>query len=110
LRDCLGIRLSHLLYADKCVYTANPTQSLVTLEALSGVYTLMRTLLDELPEIDLLFRLSNEKDAKHVYRGALADPVTTRRGREIPIQTARCQERQKVRLALPLLPVFPDEP
>lgn len=87
---------------------ANLTQSLVTHEALSSLYSRMKILLEELPEIDLLFRLSNERDAKLVYPG-VADPVARRRYHDVPIQTARCHERQKIRLALPPLPVFPDE-
>jgi hypothetical protein len=89
---------------------ANLTQSLVTHEALSSLYSRMKILLEELPEIDLLFRLSNEEDARRIYRGAVADPIAKRREHDVPIQTARCQERQKVRLALPPLPSFPDEP
>jgi len=84
-------------------------QSLVTHEALSGVYLRMMILLDELPEIDFLFRLANEENARKIYKGALADPIERRRTRDVPIQTARCQERQKIRLALPPLPFFPDE-
>jgi hypothetical protein len=80
---------------------ANLTQTLVTPEALLILYSMMKILLEELPEIDLLFRLSNEEDAKRIYRGAVADPIAKRRERDVPIQTARCQERQKVRLGLP---------
>jgi hypothetical protein len=87
---------------------ANLNQSLVTHEALSSVYLRMKILLEELREIDLLFRLSNEEDAKRFYRGAVADPIAKRREHDVPIQTARCQERQKVRLELPPLPFFPD--
>jgi hypothetical protein len=87
---------------------ANPNQSLVTHEALTGVFTRMRVLLDELPEIDLLFRLSKEENAS-VYPGSLKDAITRRRERDVPLQTARCQQRQKVRLELPPLPAFPDE-
>jgi hypothetical protein len=89
---------------------AQLNQSLVTYEALSALYARMKLLLEELPEIDLLFRLSNEADAQKVYGGAVADPIAKRREHDIPWQTARCQERQKVRLGLPPLPVFPDEP
>jgi hypothetical protein len=84
-------------------------QSLVTIEALSATYDRMKLLLDELPEIDLLFRLSNEEDARRVYQADTADPIARRRDHDVPSQTNRCRERQKLRLSLPLLPFFPDD-
>ena len=82
-------------------------QSLVTIEALSALYERMKLLLDELPEIDLLFRLSNEEQAHKVYKTNTADPIARRRDNDIPWQTKRCRERQNLRHSLPLLPFFP---
>jgi hypothetical protein len=85
-------------------------QSLVTIEALSALYERMKLLLDELPEIDLLFRLSDEEGARKVYQANPVDPIARRRDHDVSWQTAKCRERQNVRLSLPPLPFFPDEP
>jgi len=82
-------------------------QTLVTVEALSGLYVRLKLLLDELREMDLLYRLSDENGAFAVYPDEL-DPIERRRSRDVPIQTKRLREQQKIRLALPLLPTFPE--
>jgi hypothetical protein len=127
-RECIRISFSAILeyqkYRDHIVHStpynvdlgiahsmdrrANPRQSLVTMEALSALYERMKILLDELPEIDLLFRLSSEDGARQVYWNT-EDPVARRRN-DVPWQVARCRERQKIRLDLPPLPHFPEEP
>jgi hypothetical protein len=84
-------------------------QTLVTEGALNGLYSRMKLILDELREIDLLYRLADEEGAKLAYRREELDPLERRRTRDVPGQTARCQEVQKARRSLPPLPKFPDE-
>lgn len=87
---------------------AKTQQVMVTLPALIGVYQRLSLLLDELPSIDLLFRLGDEEGALTIYRGQ-PDPLKLRRERDVPIGIAQARERQKPRLSLPPLPEFPDE-
>ena len=88
---------------------ASLVQSLVTMEALNGLYLRIKLLLNELREVDLLYRLADESGARKVYRGRGFDPLERRRTRDVPAQTARLQKSQKARLSLPPLPEFPDE-
>jgi len=89
-------------------YGTEMVQTLVTIEALNGLYQRLKLLLDELRDVDLLYRLSDERGAFAVYPEE-PDPVGRRRTRDVPLQTARLQETQKRRLSLPPLPRFPDE-
>jgi hypothetical protein len=89
-------------------YGTEMVQTLVTIEALNGLYQRLKMLLDELRDVDLLYRLSDEHGAFAVYPEE-PDPVGRRRTRDVPLQTARLRETQKRRLSLPPLPNFPDE-
>jgi hypothetical protein len=89
-------------------YGAEMVQTLVTIDALCGLYRRLKLLLDELRDVDLLYRLSDERGAFSVYPEE-ADPLERRRTRDVPIQTAQLRARQKRRLSLPPLPRFPDE-
>lgn len=86
-------------------------QTLVTLEALTGLYQRMKLVLDELREVDLLFRLADERSPIVVRpaAGKELDQLELRRRLAVPQQTARLRDRQQARLSLPLLPLFPDE-
>jgi hypothetical protein len=88
---------------------ANSKQTLVSQEALLSLYTRMKILFEELREIDLLFRLSNEQHDAIIFRDAQGNPIANDREGSALIQTARCQEKQKIRLALPPLPFFPED-
>jgi hypothetical protein len=88
---------------------ADVSQILLTIDALTAFYERLTLLLKELQEIDLLFRLADEVGAKAVYRRENVDPLERRRTRDVPIQTVRAREHQKMRLSLPPLPEFPDE-
>jgi hypothetical protein len=68
----------------------------------------MKLILDELREIDLLYRLADEDGARAVYPEE-PDPLERRRIRDVPIQTTQAQARQSKRKALPPLPEFPGE-
>jgi hypothetical protein len=83
-------------------------QTLVTKDALKGLYARMKLILDELREIDLLYRLADENGARAVYPDEL-DPLERRHIQDVPLQTARAVEVQKARKSLPPLPRFPDE-
>jgi hypothetical protein len=83
-------------------------QTLVTEGALTGLYQRMKLILDELREVDLLYRLADEEGAKAVYP-EIRDPIARRYTRDVPLQTAQTRARQKARKALPPLPKFPDE-
>jgi hypothetical protein len=85
-------------------------QILMTYEALSGLFLRMRLLLDELREVDLLYRLSDEPDPIAVSAQIAAAPMERRRRLDIPVQTQRVLDTQKPRLSLPPLPEFPEEP
>jgi hypothetical protein len=89
-------------------YGTEMTQTLVTMDALNGLYLRLKLLLDELREVDLLYRLSDEQGSFAVYPEE-PDPLERRRTRDVPIQTARLRECQRGRLSLPPLPRFPDE-
>jgi len=78
-------------------------QMLVKTGALSGLYQRMKLILDELREIDLLYRLADEDGARAVYPEE-RDPLERRRIRDVPMQTAQAQARQSKRKALPPLP------
>ena len=64
-------------------------QTLVTIDALTGLYERLSLLLLELREIDLLYRLADEEGARAVYRREGFDPLERRRTRDVPIQTAQ---------------------
>lgn len=83
-------------------------QTLMTYEALNALFLRLKLLLDELREIDLLYRLADVPGALHVYGGIASDPIKKRRTRDVPIQTERVRETQKARLSLPPLPKFPE--
>jgi hypothetical protein len=83
-------------------------QTLVTEGALTGLYQRMKLILDELREVDLLYRLADEEGAKAVYP-EIRDPIARRHRRDVPIQTVQAQARQQARKDLPPLPRFPDE-
>jgi hypothetical protein len=84
-------------------------QTLVTMDALKVLYFRLKLLLNEVREVDLLYQLADEDGAGSVYGRELFDPLERRRTRDVPLQTARVQERQKERQSLPPLPGFPDE-
>jgi hypothetical protein len=75
-------------------------QSLVTLEALTGLYERIRLLLDELREVDLLHRLADKAGAMVAYGEEEFDLLDRRRMRNVSLQTSQLADRQKVRLAL----------
>jgi|SRR5581483_1965314 len=90
----------------------SPYQILVSLDALQLLYAMLCTLLDELREIDLLFRI--ETDAQRPGR---LDPSTGQfrsldvdelRKSVIPQHTKRIMALQKSRKDLQKLPKFPD--
>jgi hypothetical protein len=83
-------------------------QTLVTMDALRGLYSRLKMLLDELRDVDMLYRLADERGAYAVYPDE-PDPVGRRRTRDVPLQAARLLECQKSRLSLLPLPRFPDE-
>jgi hypothetical protein len=80
----------------------------VTDGALAGLYQRMKLILDELREVNLLYRLADEEGARAVYP-ELRDPAARRRTLDVPIQTKQTQTRQKTRKDLAPLPMFPDE-
>jgi hypothetical protein len=86
----------------------NLVPTLVTMDALHGLYQRLDLLLKELRDIDLLYRLGDEDGAYAVYPEE-RDPPARRRTRDVPIQTAQSLQSQKLRLSLPPLPEFPDE-
>jgi hypothetical protein len=98
---------------DKGIGTFNSkakiVQTLVTVDALSGLYRRLQLLMDELREIDLLYRLADEAGARSVYADEPFDPIERRRTHDAPIQTQRAIERQTARKGLLPLPNFPDE-
>jgi hypothetical protein len=83
-------------------------QTLVTEGALRGLYQRMKLILDELREVDLVYRLADEQGAQAVYP-ELRDPIARRHHRDVPLQTAQTQARKKARKELPPLPQFPDD-
>jgi hypothetical protein len=89
-------------------YGTEMVQTLVTVEALQGLYSRLKMLLGEMRDVDMLYRLTDEQGAYAVYRDE-PDPVGRRRTRDVPLQTARLRDIQKGRLSLPPLPRFPDE-
>jgi hypothetical protein len=82
---------------------------LITIEALNALYERLVIILDELPQIDLLFRLADEFEAATIYPQE-ANPSLMRRNRDVPVMTKRVLQHQARRLALPPLPEFPKEP
>lgn len=86
---------------------AETTQILLTIEALRGLYDRLVILRDELGQIDLLYRLTDEKGAAAIYQHA-DDPRRLRRTRDVPTATALAQKIQNQRLSLRPLPEFPD--
>lgn len=87
-------------------------QILVSLDALRTLYEIMSLLLEELREIDLLFRL--EVGAQPCGRMNLEtqefEPFTSDvlRSQIVPEHTARIARLQNIRRNLPGLPTFPD--
>jgi len=80
------------------------------LDALSALYQRMKLLLSELLEIDLLYRLADERSVRADYGGRVRDPLEQRRLQDVPRQVAKVLESQKARRSLAPLPLFPDEP
>ncbi|QUD89849.1 hypothetical protein [Phenylobacterium montanum] len=90
----------------------SPYQILVSLDALSTLYKIMCFLLEELREIDLLFRI--ETDAQRPgrmderTREFIPFSIEDLRTKIVPDQTKRLEALQRKRKALPKLPKFPD--
>jgi hypothetical protein len=100
--------------ADKDIASAfkhhtDVVQMLMSNDALSGLYQRMKLILDEMRQIDLLYRLADEAGARAVYRHEGFDPLERRRTRDVPMQTAQAVAHQNKRKALPPLPEFPGE-
>jgi len=90
----------------------SPYQILVTMEALKALYGIMCSLLEELREIDLLFRIETDAqtpgrtdEATGKFRKFDADVL---KKRIIPEHTKRILALQKSRKELQKLPKFPD--
>jgi hypothetical protein len=89
-----------------------PFQIMVTLEALKNLYNLICALLDEIREIDLLFRIETDaqrpgrmNDATHEF---VPLSETELREKIVPERTKALLRIQKMRKELPKLPKFPD--
>jgi len=87
-------------------------QILVSLDALTTLYQIMCSLLEELREIDLLFRIETDAqrpghvdERTHKFIPLTLDELRTK---VIPDQTKRLEALQRKRKALPRLPQFPD--
>jgi hypothetical protein len=85
-------------------YGTDLVQTLVTVDA----YFRLKMLIAELRDVDMLYRLTDERGAYAVYPDE-PDPVGRRRTRDVPLQTARLRDGQKRRLSFSPLPRFPDE-
>lgn len=89
-----------------------PFQILVSIEALTTLYNILCTLLDELREIDLLFRM--ETDAQTPGLVDRATGLFTKFDDEklkteiIPVYVAKIKALQDTRKRLHKLPQFPD--
>ena len=90
----------------------SPYQILVSLDALSTLYKLMCSLLEELREIDLLFRIETDAqrpgrvdERTHEFIPLSLEDLRTN---IIPEQTKRLEALQRKRKALPKLPRVPD--
>jgi hypothetical protein len=85
-------------------------QVLVTTEALSALYQRMKLLLGELREIDVLYRLADDRSTHNARLRTISDPRERQRLLTVPVHIARVQEVQKARRSLPPLPLFPEDP
>ena len=90
----------------------SPYQIIVSQDALSTLYKMMCSLLEELREIDLLFRIETDAqrpgrldDRTHEFTPLSDDELRTQ---VIPEHTKRVEALQRARKALPKLPQFPD--
>jgi hypothetical protein len=91
--------------AERIGSRAEISQVIVKIEALKAFYQRLELLLPELREADLLLRLGDAEDARNLYGGQNGEEI--RREKDVPIQTQRLSELQKLRLELPPLPAFP---
>jgi hypothetical protein len=89
-------------------YGSELVQTLVTMPALTGLYMRMKLLMDELREVDMLYRIADDDETRRP-RGARHDPRSPLYGSVAPSRTALALQRQKERLSLEPLPEFPDE-
>jgi hypothetical protein len=91
-----------------------PWQILITKEALTSFYESLMLLRQELREIDLLYRIAEGEKRITVINDntRLPEPDQPKALREqaVPAQTGRVLHYQNMRLSLPPLPKFPDEP
>jgi len=90
----------------------SPYQILVSQDALSTLYKLMCSVLEELREVDLLFRIETDAqrpghmdERTHEFIPLSLDELQTK---IIPDQTKRLEALQRERRSLPNLPQFPD--
>jgi hypothetical protein len=97
---------------DEIDESKSPYQILVTMEALKALYGIMCSLLEELREIDLLFRIETDAqtpgrtdEATRKFRKFDAEVL---KKRIIPEHTKRILALQKSRKELQKLPKFPD--
>jgi hypothetical protein len=89
----------------------SPYQILVSIEALQALYGILCALLDELHEIDLLFRMETDAQRPGRFNEKMQfQPFSKEKLREsiIPDHTKRILALQKSRKELQKLPKFPD--
>jgi len=104
---------SHVFDIDKGIARCDgrrgqASEVLITTEALNAVYERLVIILDELPQIDLLFRLADEKGAATIYPQE-SNPSLVRRTRDVPVVTEQVSKYQDRRKSLPPLPEFPKD-
>jgi hypothetical protein len=90
-------------------YGSEMMQTLVTMPALNGLYLRLRLLMDELREVDVLYRIGHPDKRRRPFRRGDDGRHAPLRPLDVQAQTAQALRRQKDRLSLPPLPEFPDE-
>jgi hypothetical protein len=89
-------------------YGTDMTQTLVTMPALSGLYQRLSLLMEELREVDILYRIGHPDKRRRPMRvvSGRHEPL-----REVDVQerSAQALHRRRERLSLTPLPEFPDE-
>ena len=93
-------------------HSHSPHQILVSLDALTNLYKILCSLLDELQEIDLLFRIETDAQKpgtlnKATHEFNVFDNEKLRK-KIIPLHTKRIMAMQNTRKNMQKLPIYPD--
>jgi hypothetical protein len=89
-------------------YGTDMMQTIVTVPALNGLYLRLKLLMNELRDVDIMFRIGHPEERRRPFRIEHGRHEQLR-PQDVQERAMEALQRQKERLSLPPLPEFPDE-